>query len=187
MAFVVNRIDEIWGTWTGVQTCSSKYLGVIYAKEFHNWDSGGNICGNSLDPVRLVYFLSSQYGFVEGVIPANHPYYPKSVLNYSLGTVTLNGKTYKVFEIQNRVEEVWHPNGNLVVYLPTGSQIATDVYTTGATKKYAWLIRAYRAPGGSWCTRFDDGRGNVASYGFVDTGLRSGSGPRTISIKTSLV
>ncbi|BDG61940.1 hypothetical protein [Caldinitratiruptor microaerophilus] len=184
--FTVNRCDKFGVSSATVRDCTGTQIGYLRAKEFFNFVSEGNICGNWLDPAKLVYFLS-QSGFRDGVVSEGLPYYaPETVLLYYLSTVSLGGKTLYVYEIQNRTEEVWLPNGNFALNLPVGSQVATDTDTMGATKTYAWLIRYYRLPGGNWSNHFEDGYGNVASYGFVDTGLRTGSAPTTTSIKTRL-
>lgn len=169
---------------TQVENCS-QVLGLILNREFHVNDYATTNCGDYRDPLTRVYFLNSSLQFVQGWVANGQVWVPVSILEFPLSQVQLGGVWYNVYAIQNRSANVYHPNGKLVTSLPVGSEVATNVDTTGASKK-TLLIKYFRPPGGSWTNQFNDGSGNISNYGFVDTGITYGSGPSKISIKTSL-
>lgn len=104
-----------------------------------------------------------------------------SILAVPFERQPINGVSWPVYRIQNRAEGLHRQNGSWIEDLAIGTEIATDSATTGQTLVDHWLIRWVKR-NGVWTPA--DQTGNT--FGFVDTGLQLGSGPNTISIRTSL-
>lgn len=111
------------------------------------------------------------------------PGYDTSVLNFPLATGTIHGTTQHVFQIQNRSEELRARDGNIIMTLDPGTEIATDTTRMGQTCEDHWLIWDVKR-NNVWT--YADNRSGHNTWAFVDTGLKVGCRPTTISIRTSL-
>lgn len=190
--FRVNRSGfqiPVWRDSVNEPTCAyikSLQLGTLLVNEFYRYGSTWFPPACTPMFVEYIHFLSPS-GFSAGCLHgdnlANRAGYNTSILNFPRRTETIGGTTQRVYQIQNRAEELRNAAGNLLPSSPLaiGTEIATDSDTMGQTYLDYWLIRWVKR-NGIW-TRADNVNG---TYAFVDTGLKVGSSPNSISIKTSL-
>lgn len=139
-------------------------VGTIVQNEAYAYDS---IRAAEDYNIAKIYFLSStgaRYGYIKCGGLFNDPIF-RSLYSCRLGTIVLDGKTYGLFEIQRRAEELYNPSGSQIGTLPIGTKIAVDSDSyNGQTMPYLLHIKGYL--GEIWVT---------GSF-FVDTGIRTGSG-----------
>lgn len=113
--------------------------------------------GDTLDPYKWSYYQEPWH------------YYSSNGSNL-INASTTNG--YYIHTIKKGSLTVLNPNGTFSATLRTGSQIATDASTVGATYDGYVIAQKYRASStGTWNALTGSG------YGFVDLGLASGAMP----------
>lgn len=186
--FFINRSSKDLPVWTYGANCpgydKTSRRGTLRVREFYRYEDM-LLCDGYPEYAIDIRFLSSNYGFTWGYLHgddvAGATGYNTSVLAIPLYTVSINGTSHKVYQIQNRSEELRRADGTLIGTLAVGTEIATNSDEMGYNYLTYWLIR-YVKRNGVW-TPADQQNG---TYAFVDTGLAVGSGPTTISIKTSL-
>lgn len=99
--------------------------------------------------------------------------------DYPYGYVTIDGKTYKTFKFR-RAEEVYTPSGDNWGAVASGCRVACQTALAGSSHP-SWKGINYveRSTDGAWIKVTSQ---SGEEYGYVDTGLNTGSGPSTISM-----
>lgn len=152
---------------------------------------------NDLPPQIKIYFRRGDTkrgdcGWIDLRKHGGHTGY--SILNYALGTVTIDGRKCKVFEIQRYRSYVYNGDGQRTGgWLDPGTRIATDSDMLGRSYPFLWYVRYYyNTTVGRWYPVIPGSPGGWIETGLeIDTRYRSdlsigGSTPKTIWIKTSL-
>lgn len=194
---------RVWrGSTATVACCHRGSNRSLYYNEFFGFvwylegppapESGGEYCwgpvSNKPAQMQIVFRRGDtrrvDCGWVKVADHGKHTGY--SILNYALGTVTIDGKSYKVFEIQRARSYVYDSNGNRTGgWLDPGMRFATDSDMLGMNYPWLWYVKYYyNKTTGSWLPIIPGKSG-----GFIDTGLNAdngGSTPTTSYIKTSL-
>lgn len=99
--------------------------------------------------------------------------------DYPYGTININGTTYKTFKFR-RTEEIYTPSGDRWGSVAAECCVACLTALAGSSnstlKGINYVERSYD---GAWIQVTSP---SGETYGFVDTGLNTGSGPSTISM-----
>ena len=203
--FMVNRSGLQFPVWNSAAThpnlscplvvCSfikDVQRGTILANEFYrgHLQEGCRWCGEAGHNIvsGFIEFLGPtgwDSGFLHGDVVSYESWEAsrRFVSDFPLRTEAIGGGTQGVFRIQNRAEELRARDGTIIASLAVGTEIASSSIVMGQTFRDHWLIEWVRR-GGVW-TRADNRPGHD-TWAFVDTGLRIGSNPWSISIRTSL-
>ena len=142
---------------------TSAIVGYIYDREAYVYDSdaGGDGAFNH------VKFLDASGNFKWGYLNFPPDGWSTSCISWPYKyNVLISGTKYSTFTLRKACD-VYYPSGKYWKTIPAGRQVATNNDTMGQNYPYLKSIDYYQG---------DSGWERVCgNYGFVDTGIRSGS------------
>lgn len=162
----------------------------LSGRSWNVYDSNNNVIG-AIEPREFftyvgyegslisIYFLSPS-GAKTGYLHSSDNI-PSScftnIINRPYGTITLDQTQYKTFMMRKQMN-LYDAAGNIVGSVAAGKRVASLYGTAGQSMPYLTEIHYAEKRSGGW----DSMKGSGVNYGFVDTGLRSGSSPTTIAL-----
>ena len=174
---------------TGGQTVGGSVIGHIHKYEYYCITKGASMYITSYK----IKFLdgNNQYktGYIETSPGTTLGYYawhdyqkPYHLYNSSGNTlvgstqVTINGTTYRVFKTHRKLKCI-DSNANELGYIPSGTTIACNTSTIGATKNNYMVFKYKKNSSGNWVKIFNK------DYVFVNLHLTSGTMPNNRAIR----
>ena len=124
-----------------------------------------------------IHFLGPNGKFIAGMLKAPASKATTPCTNYPYGTVTINNTKYYTFKMRSK-KTIITPNGNSWGSVASGCRVACLDACAGQTKQWTKQIHYVENTSGKWVKVTGDGK----NYGFVDTGLKSGSSPTSIAM-----
>lgn len=154
-------------------------IGTIYANEcfafIERWAGSHVYYPSALDYIR---FLSSN-GLKTGAVMNDGDGFETSFLNYSFGNVTNSGVTYKSLKTRKALN-YYDAAGNRKGTCVSGARVLTNDTTPGQSNPH--YMRAMYVETGVNTNRWIAISGKSGTYGFIDSGLGSGSDASKIGI-----
>lgn len=130
-----------------------------------------------------ISFLGPNGTFIDGMLKdvddsvltpcTNHP--------YSIEDIDEDGTKYYVF-IMRSDKGLYDPQGNQIGTVKAGKKVACLNATAGQNNQWLKLVKKYQNSSGEWKTANSGAKEEADRYGFVDTGLRTGSGYSKIAM-----
>lgn len=145
-------------------------VGELYPREAFCWTGGeGSVNG--------INFLDPNGNYIDGTI------YTESfcdITDYPYGEVKFDTYNYALYTfIMQRTMNIYNANGDYWGRVAAGCLVACETAMAGDNMTYLKGINWVQNTSGEWIQVItDDNR----QYGYVDTGLRSGSSPSSIAL-----
>lgn len=153
-------------------------IGTIYTYECFAWV--GTWAGSDAyypNAVEEIYFKSGS-SVTHGYILNTGTGVTTSFLNYSFGNVTMNigssSQTFKTFKTRKALS-YYNASGTLIGTCVSGARIATSDTVPGTSKPECMAAMFLETGVGTNVWKLVNGTGDTITYGFIDTGLSSGS------------
>lgn len=152
---------------------NSQVIGHLLLREAcgYDWDWGGDgvFCH--------VRFLSASGGLAWGFVidPPTKALAPCT--DYPYGTATIEGVSYKTFKLRKEVA-LYDKSGDRIGSVGSGLRVACKTALSGGAHPNWKAVNYVEKSSGGWKKITGDG----VNYGFIATGLVSGSGPDNIAM-----
>lgn len=145
-------------------------VGYLYPREaFSRYGYEGGITS--------ITFLGPNGSIIQGVLKNVATSVLTPCTNYPYATRTIGGVEYYVFTMRS-TKGLFDKDGNQIGTVAAGKQVACKNAKAGQDYQWLKLVDKYQDSSGTWQTPDASGAG----YGFVDTGLRTGSGHSNIAM-----
>lgn len=155
----------------------SKVVGYLYPREAYSMNGfeGG---------LTSITFLGPSGSLVSGILREASESVLTPCTSYPHSKEIINGREYYVFQMRS-TKSLFDIKGNTIGTVQAGKKVACRSDTAG--REYPWLklVEKYQNASGVWTTVDGTLNANLSDdkkYGFVDTGLRSGSGYSKIAM-----
>lgn len=155
-------------------------IGTIYTYEcfayVERWSGSHAYYPNTVD---MVYFRTSSGTCTTGWILNTGAGEETSFLNYSFGTIMVDGVAYKILKSRS-ARSCYDASGTWTATCPSGARILTNDTTPGQSHPERMMAMFYETGVGTGV--FKAVSGSASSHGFINSGIDGGSLSTAIGI-----
>lgn len=145
-------------------------IGDIEPREFFTWvGSEGSL--------YAVYCMTPSGAMTTGYLHGPAESVLTEIHTRPYGHATINGVNYVTFYMRN-TKNLYNINGTVVGSVAAGKRVACKTSMSGTSMPYLKAINYAEKRTGGWDSMVD----SAGKYGFVDTGMRSGTSASGISL-----
>ena len=128
-----------------------------------------------------ISFLGPNGTFIDGMLKDVADSVLTPCTNHPYSIEEIGGTEYYVF-IMRSDKGLYDPQGNQIGTVKAGKKVACLNATAGQNNQWLKLVKKYQNSSGVWKTANSGAAEEKDRYGFVDTGLRTGSGYSKIAM-----